>query len=121
MGFDHRRPARELGDLFVIDKSVVKEFLPERWNERIERDGQYAGKGFGPSTTSGPKLLRHISRVKMPTLVIWGKEGKVLPVGLSGLWERAIPHAAMRIVENAGPLLLDESKEARNAVRAFLA
>ena len=121
MGNFRALPPEKLGELFVVDQRITKEFLPDRWNERIEREGQYAGKGFGPGTTSGPKLLKHIGRVKMPTLVIWGKEDKVLPVGLAGLWEKAIPHAAMRIVENAGHLLLDESKEARDAVRDFLA
>ena len=121
MGNFRAVPPEKLAELFVVDKRVVAEFLPDRWNERIAREGQYAGKGFGPSTTSGPKLLKHIARVKMPTLVIWGSEDKVLPVGLAGLWAKAIPHASIKIIENAGHLLLDESKAARDAVRAFLA
>ena len=120
MGNFRETPPEKLADLFVVNKSIVKEFLPDRWNEVIVREGQYAGKGFGPSTTFGPKLLRHIHRVTMPTLVIWGKEDRVLPVGLAGLWAKAIPHATVRLIDNAGHLLLDESAEARAAVRSFL-
>ena len=120
IGNFRERDPKDLAELFVVDKRIVKDFLPDRWNERIAREGQYAGKGFGPSTTSGPKLLRHIKRVTMPTLVIWGKEDRVLLSGLAAHWAKAIPHASVRIVENAGHLLLDESKEARDAVAAFI-
>jgi pimeloyl-ACP methyl ester carboxylesterase len=120
MGNFRDTPPEKLADLFIVDKSVVKDFLPDRWNERIAREGQYAGKGFGPSTTSGPKLLRHMPRIKMPTLVIWGDQDRVLPPGLAGLWGKAIPHASVKMIENAGHLLIDESKAARDAIRAFL-
>lgn len=111
----------ELAALFCHNTKVAAEFLPDRWNERIEREGQYARKGFGPSVNSGPKLLRHIHRIKMPTLVIWGKQDRVLPVGLAAHWQTAIPHASVRLIDNAGHLLIDESKEARDAIRNFLA
>jgi pimeloyl-ACP methyl ester carboxylesterase len=120
MGNFRETPPEKLADLFVVDKSVVKDFLPDRWNERIAREGQYAGKGFGPSTTSGPKLLRHMPRVTMPTLVVWGKQDRVLPVGLATHWAKAIPHATVRVIDNAGHLLLDESQEARDAVAGFI-
>jgi pimeloyl-ACP methyl ester carboxylesterase len=56
----------------------------------------------------------------MPTLVIWGDQDRVLPAGLAPLWAAAVPHATLRVIENAGHLLLDESAAARNAVKEFL-
>jgi len=111
----------EFAKLFVADPKIIREFLPDRFEERIGREGQYAGKGFGPSTVSGPKLLKHMQRLKMPVLVIWGDQDRILPPGLAAHWAKAIPHGAHKMIENAGHLLLDESKAARDAVRAFLA
>jgi pimeloyl-ACP methyl ester carboxylesterase len=110
----------DLPGMFIVNRDLIKPFWPDRWNERAAREEQSAGKTFGPSSTFGPKLLRRIGRVTMPTLVIWGKEDRLLPVGLAALWGKAIPHATMRIVEGAGHLLLDESAAARDAVKSFL-
>jgi pimeloyl-ACP methyl ester carboxylesterase len=111
----------ELPKFFVHNLDVIKEFWPDRFNERMPREGGASAKGFGPSSTSGAKLVRRAGRITMPTLVIWGEEDRVLPVGLAPLWREAIPQASVRIVKNAGHLLLDESQEARDAVAAFLA
>lgn len=113
-------PAEELPRLFVHDLATIEPFWPDRFNERIGREGQYAAKGFAPSSTSGAKLLRRAKRITMPTLVIWGDQDRVLPSGLAPLWKEAVPHATVRILENAGHLLLDESAPAREAVKDFL-
>ncbi len=89
----------EIPDLFIVDKTVIESFWPDRWNECVAREGQSAGKAFGPSSTFGPKLLRRLGRVTMPTLVIWGREDRVLPSGTAALWGNAIPHATIRIVD----------------------
>jgi hypothetical protein len=41
-------------------------------------------------------------------------------VGLASLWQQALPHATLRIADNAGHLLLDESAEARRELEIFL-
>jgi pimeloyl-ACP methyl ester carboxylesterase len=110
----------ELPRLFVHDLAVIESFWPDRFAERAGRESQYAAKGFAPSSTSGPKLLRRAKRITMPTLVVWGEKDGVLPAGRAPPWGEAVPHAALRIVENAGHLLLDESAAARDAVKDFL-
>ncbi|HEU4617370.1 MAG TPA: alpha/beta fold hydrolase [Gammaproteobacteria bacterium] len=113
-------PHDEFPRLFVHDLAVIEPFWPDRFDERGEHELQYAAKGFAPSSVSGAKLVRRARRITMPTLVIWGDKDRVLPAGLAPLWGEAIPQATVRIVKNAGHLLLDESAEARDAVKAFL-
>ncbi len=110
----------ELPKFFVHDLSVIEPFWPDRFNERIGREGEYMGKAFGPSSTFGPKLARRARRLTMPTLVIWGDQDRILPVGLAPLWREAIPQASLHIVKNAGHLLFDESAEARRVAKDFL-
>lgn len=120
MGNFREAAPEDLPGFFAHDFAVIEAFWPDRFNERIGREGQYAGKAFGPSSTFGPKLLRRAKRIGMPTLVIWGEKDRILPAGLAPLWCDAIPHASVRVIENAGHLLLDESAAARNAVKDFL-
>lgn len=120
MGNFQEASPEELPSFFVHEFAVIEPFWPDRFNERIEREGQYMGKAFGPSSVLGPKLLRRAKRITMPTLVIWGDKDRILPAGLAPLWREAIPQASVRVVEDAGHLLLDESAAARNAVRDFL-
>ena len=58
--------------------------------------------------------------LKMPTLILWGRNDRILPVGLASLWQQALPHATIRIDDNAGHLLLDESAPARQELESFL-
>lgn len=118
--FAQARPEEQAG-MFVANTEIIKPFWPDRWNERAAREMRSAGLTFGPSSVSGAKLLRRIGRLKMPVLVIWGREDRLLLPGLAGLWAKAIPHATVRVIDNAGHLLLDESAEARNIVADFVA
>jgi pimeloyl-ACP methyl ester carboxylesterase len=120
MGNFQEASPEELPGFFAHDFATIEAFWPDRFNERIEREGAYMGKLFGPCSVFGPKLLRRAKRITMPTLVIWGDKDRLLPAGLAPLWQDAIPQASVRIVENAGHLLLDESAAARDAVKDFL-
>lgn len=69
---------------------------------------------------TGPPFASDLESLKMPTLILWGRNDRILPVGLASLWQQALPHAKLRIVDNAGHLLLDESAEARRELEIFL-
>ena len=56
----------------------------------------------------------------MPTLLVWGEDDKPLPVQTAELWRRHIPKAEFKIFKNAGHLVLDEKREAVDAVQRFL-
>jgi hypothetical protein len=66
------------------------------------------------------KLPRYLHRLMMPTLLVWGKDDRLIPVQQSQIWRRYIPKADIQIFKVAGHLVLDEKQEAVDAVRRFL-
>jgi pimeloyl-ACP methyl ester carboxylesterase len=67
-----------------------------------------------------PKFLRHLKRVKMPTMILWGDEDKITPVQQTTLWQQHIPHADIRVFKGAGHLVHLEKPEAVDAIGEFL-
>jgi len=66
------------------------------------------------------ELRKRLQRIRAPTLVIWGREDRMLPVGHAKSWQALIQGSKVEIVEQAGHLLLDESGLARAAVARFM-
>jgi len=58
----------------------------------------YGGAAF----THDPKLRRRLHRVAVPTLVVWGEEDGVAPVGYGRAYAEAFPHARFVPVPDAG-------------------
>lgn len=67
-----------------------------------------------------PKFMRHLKRVKAPTMILWGEEDKITPVGQTTMWQQHIPHAEVRVFPKAGHLVHLEQPEAVTAISAFL-
>lgn len=74
----------------------------------------HGGKMINPDM---PSVLQSI---QIPTLIIWGKEDRILPVGQAEFWHQLIPQSEVKVVGQAGHLVLDESATARHAVSEFL-
>jgi pimeloyl-ACP methyl ester carboxylesterase len=56
----------------------------------------------------------------MPTLILWGNEDRLLPVGQAEAWKRLIPQSEVKTFVPAGHLVLDERSEAVAAITAFM-
>jgi pimeloyl-ACP methyl ester carboxylesterase len=68
-----------------------------------------------------PKFVRHLKRIKAPTMIAWGNEDKIAPVEQTRLWQHHIPHAQIRVFEGAGHLVHLEKPKAVAAIEEFLA
>jgi pimeloyl-ACP methyl ester carboxylesterase len=64
-------------------------------------------------------LPRWLGRVDLPTLIVWGEEDRLAPVGLARGWAELLPRATVATFPEAGHLVLDESPEASAAVARF--
>jgi pimeloyl-ACP methyl ester carboxylesterase len=117
---DYRQvPLEALPAWFMVDTALLAPFWPERWVERREREQASGGRAFTGSRM-GAAFASDLKTLKTPTLVLWGRQDRILPAGLASLWQQALPNATLRIVDNAGHLLLDESAEARRELEIFL-
>lgn len=58
------------------------------------------------------QLPHTIGGVTVPTLIVWGKENRVIPAECGAAYLRAMPNARMEIIESAGHWLEREQPEA---------
>jgi pimeloyl-ACP methyl ester carboxylesterase len=58
-----------------------------------------------------PRLAQHLHRVECPTLVLWGRNDKLLPLGIGEYYAQHIPGARLEVIENCGHMLPFEKTE----------
>src|SRR6185503_2758006 len=63
-----------------------------------------------------PKLPRHMHRLTMPTMLVWGNNDKLTPSSQHKAWMRALPRATIRLFDDAGHVVLDEAPAAVTAI-----
>jgi pimeloyl-ACP methyl ester carboxylesterase len=51
-----------------------------------------------------PDLEKWLHRIKVPALVIWGDDDKIMPPACAALWQERLPDAKVVMVENCGHL-----------------
>lgn len=116
-------PPEQLPGLLVSNFDVLKPYLPEK------PDLDFIAARYRETTTVARllwerpwdrTLQRHLHRLKMPTLLLWGEEDKIIPAQQARLWKTLVPGADIRIFKGAGHLVLDEAPEAVVAVERFL-
>lgn len=118
-------PPEELPALLAHDPQTVIKHLPagappaEFIAERV-KEATTAGRVLGDGTrTFDEKLPRYLRRLTMPTLVVWGKQDRLTPTAQHTTWAKALPNATVKLFDNAGHLVLDESTAAVTAIADF--
>ena len=49
-----------------------------------------------------PKMPHLMAQVKLPTLIVWGKQDAIVPVECGELYQQAIPGAALTVIDRCG-------------------
>jgi pimeloyl-ACP methyl ester carboxylesterase len=109
--------------MLATNFDVIKRHLPEK------PDLDFIGDRYREAGTLArllwerpwdPDLPRYLHRVTMPTLLVWGEDDRLIPSQQAETWRRFIPKADIQIFKGAGHLVLDEKREAVDAVQRFL-
>jgi pimeloyl-ACP methyl ester carboxylesterase len=58
-----------------------------------------------------PKLPAHLRRVQCPTLLVWGRDDKLIPLAHGQEYAKLIPGARLEIIERCGHMLPYEKSE----------
>jgi pimeloyl-ACP methyl ester carboxylesterase len=67
-----------------------------------------------------PKLPRRLHRITAPTLILWGAEDRILPVGQARRWAGLLPDARLAVIDGAGHLpLAEQASTSLQAIRTF--
>ena len=63
----------------------------------------------------------HVGAIKAPTLILWGKEDRLIPVAAAHAWAEAIPGSRLVVYPDTGHLPMEEEAwESAGNVRTFL-
>ena len=117
-------PGEQVVGMLVSDFEVLKKKLPQ--NPSID----FIADRYREATTLArlwwehpfdPKFIRHLKRLKMPTMIVWGEEDKIVPVQQTALWQQHIPHADIRVFKGAGHIVHLDNPEALDVIGDFLA
>ncbi len=71
---------------------------------------------LNPPPEAAPNELPPLSTLTMPVLIVWGRHDRVIPVEVAQRFQKAIPHARYRVLENAGHLPHEECPDAFNTL-----
>lgn len=67
------------------------------------------------------QVQQEVKKLKIPVLLIWGRQDKVIEVGHAHVAQKLIPHAKLLIIEECGHFAqLEKPKEFNSAVLSFL-
>jgi pimeloyl-ACP methyl ester carboxylesterase len=66
------------------------------------------------------KFTRHLKRINVPTMIVWGDEDKIIPVQQTETWRKFVPKADIQIFKGAGHLVHLEKPESVAAIGKFL-
>jgi len=101
----------ELRELTVHDPKTIPE-----WDELfgrpptsaeldlVERNREMTARLTWKPYMHNPRLAQFLPRVTNPTLVVWGREDRIVPVACGEQYRRALPRARLTVLEQCGHL-----------------
>ena len=68
------------------------------------------------------QLPHLISEVETPTLLLWGENDRVTPLGVAEVYDASLPNSTLTVIDGAGHLVeLENPQAAADAVTSFIA
>jgi pimeloyl-ACP methyl ester carboxylesterase len=116
-------PGEQIPGLLVSNFDVIKKRLPEKPDldfigDRYREAGTVARLFW--ERPGDPKFMRYLHRIKMPTMIVWGEEDKIIPVQQTETWRKFLPNADIKTFKGAGHLVHLEKPEALQVIAKFL-
>jgi pimeloyl-ACP methyl ester carboxylesterase len=103
------------------DPSLVTDEMVTRYHELLLREGSRAATRARFRIPVATERVRELPRIQNPTLILWGREDRLIPVGDADAFAAAIPNSTVRIYDGVGHIPMEEAPERSSAdVRAFL-
>lgn len=118
-------PPGEMLSWFAHDVAVFDPHLPRNEAEGaalqrlLERESKTNAR-LAPEGPVNPELPGRLQCITTPTLLMWGRNDRITPVGKTEKWLQNLPNARLAVFDQAGHMILDESVAARRAVLDFL-
>ncbi len=121
-------PEQVVGKLFFdpeqvpeYDKVYGGDLTPEE-QEIQTRNREMAVRLCWKPYMFDPRLPGLLKRVKVPSLIVWGRQDALVPLNCGELYHQALPGSTLRVLENCGHVpQMEKPKEFSDIVIEFLA
>jgi pimeloyl-ACP methyl ester carboxylesterase len=101
----------------LVNRQLSPEEEAAQWRNR-EMTSRLCWKPY----FHNPKLPAYLRGVKVPTLIVWGREDAIIPLNCGELYQRALANSSLQIIDRCGHSpALEKPQEFLNAVLSFLA
>jgi pimeloyl-ACP methyl ester carboxylesterase len=69
-----------------------------------------------------PALPGMLSKIQVPTLVVWGREDRIVPLECAFLYQQAIPGASLEVLDHCGHFAhLEQPRFLADTIGTFIA
>jgi len=117
-----RVPEAKMGELFTADLNKLRHLLffdpndpsadlamPKsfedariiQWLRAAEATARVAWNPY----LHNPRLPAHLHRVECPSLVLWGRQDKLLPLAIGEFYAQHLPNSRLEVLDNCGHML----------------
>lgn len=104
-----------LQEVYARDERITPE-LVDRYYELMRRPGNRLA-ALQRMRSIEPQPSERLGEIRSPTLILWGAEDRWIPLENAQRFQRAIPNASVKIVEDSGHVPMEE-RPARTAALA---
>jgi pimeloyl-ACP methyl ester carboxylesterase len=115
---------KRLLSLILYNKAMLTDqFLETALTNKLKRGDGYTINSFIESIVRGEDFLDGRTKaIKTPTLVVWGKDDGLTPLGLGKAFTEDIPGAQLVVIDNCGHVpQMEKPAEFNSALLKFLA
>lgn len=114
---------KSLSMIFYNKAMITDQFAETAFAAKLKRGDGYTINAFIDSVLRGEDYLDgKTSAIKAPTLVVWGREDALTPLGIGEAYAQDIPGAQKVVIEKCGHVpQLEKAAEFNPAVLKFLA
>lgn len=109
---DERQAIRDTYfDPKLVEDGMARAFAPG--NEAVRQaNRRLVEKLAGRHRHHDPQLQRWLQRIRIPTLIVWGENDRLLPLAYGETWRQAIPGARLVVIPRCGHLPIQEQPDA---------
>jgi len=115
---------QDLPKMFVTDPAWIEPYWPSNptpeWQAVRQRESRAAFASREDLSATDRALRQGLRAFDRPTLLLWGEQDRIVPLGYAQDWQEVLPHARLEAIPNGSHLLLDEFPAAVEALRRFL-
>jgi pimeloyl-ACP methyl ester carboxylesterase len=100
----------------VVNRQLTPEEEAVQWRNR-EMTSRLCWKPY----FHNPKLPAYLRGVKVPTLIVWGRQDAIIPLNCGELYQQALPNSRLHVIDRCGHSpALEKPQEFLQVVQAFL-